>query len=334
MKNLFLASLILLSAYTSYAQFIVDSNPNFDTNAIKADGRILGVGNNPRILLQSTSDADNDWTRGLIGNNIFWNSTNNTWSNSSSSSFNDFNLIRFENGSNIGFYAKTNTNSGIENFTNTEIEDYRIMTITNSGNVGIGVRNPNAKLQVDGITLLKPDVINNNYLRVTSNAPSQTNLTYFSNNDARWNLYSDNEDFRFRKAGTDSAEIMILKSQGNVGIGTVNPSELLTVNGKILCEEVEVIANVAPDYVFQKYYTGISSLKEDYVMPTLEEVEAFTKENHHLPEVPSADEIKEDGLQLKEMTTILLQKVEELTLYTIEQEKRIKALEIELAAKK
>ncbi|MBC3846837.1 hypothetical protein H8K90_10640 [Winogradskyella echinorum] len=128
-------------------------------------------------------------------------------------------------------------------------------------------------------------------------------------------------------------EKMRISSNGNVGIGTTNPSELLSVNGKILCEEVEVILDVAPDYVFQKYYTGSSTLKADYVMPTIEEVEAFTKKNHHLPEVPSAKEIKEEGLQLKEMTTLLLQKVEELTLYTIEQEKRIKALEAELAKK-
>jgi hypothetical protein len=62
-------------------------------------------------------------------------------------------------------------------------------------------------------------------------------------------------------------------------------------------------------------------------MPTLEEVEKFTKKNHHLPEVPSAKQIKKEGLNLKKMTALLLQKVEELTLYIIEQEKRIKILE-------
>ena len=109
----------------------------------------------------------------------------------------------------------------------------------------------------------------------------------------------------------------------------------LTVKGKILCGEVEVVmaSTIPADYVFQKYYTGASVLKADYVMPSLEEVEAFTKANHHLPEVPSAATIKEDGLQLKEMTTLLLQKVEELTLYTIEQEKRIKSLETKLVEK-
>lgn len=124
-----------------------------------------------------------------------------------------------------------------------------------------------------------------------------------------------------------------INHNGNVGIGTTKPDSKLTVNGKIHCKEVLVDLAVPADYVFQKYYTGSSSLKEDYKMPTLKEIEEFTKENHHLPNVPSAKKIQEGGLQLKEMTNILLQKIEELTLYTIEQEKRIKALEAKLSSK-
>lgn len=120
---------------------------------------------------------------------------------------------------------------------------------------------------------------------------------------------------------------MSINENGKVGIGTTNPDEKLTVKGKIHAEEVRVDLSVPPDYVFQKYYTGVSILKESYKMLTLEEVEEFTKKNHHLPEVPSAKQIQKEGLNLKQMTALLLQKVEELTLYTIEQEKRIKVLE-------
>ncbi|WP_075340549.1 tail fiber protein [Tenacibaculum agarivorans] len=125
-----------------------------------------------------------------------------------------------------------------------------------------------------------------------------------------------------------------INHNGDVGIGTKNPDSKLTVKGQIHCQEVLVDLTIPADYVFQKYYTGASSLKEDYIMPTLEEVETFTKENHHLPNVPSAKTIQEGGLQLKEMTNVLLQKIEELTLYTIEQEKRIKALETQLHTSK
>lgn len=66
-------------------------------------------------------------------------------------------------------------------------------------------------------------------------------------------------------------------------------------------------------------------------MPTLAEIEKYTKENNHLPNIPSAKEIQEKGFQIGEMTNLLLQKIEELTLYIIEQQKRIEALETKLA---
>lgn len=141
---------------------------------------------------------------------------------------------------------------------------------------------------------------------------------------------SSDYDMRIIATGSNLLNI----TGGNVGIGSNNPDSKLTVNGKIHCKEVQVDLQVPADYVFEKYYDGVSSLKEDYAMPTLAEVEAYTKENHHLPSIPSASEIKEEGLHLKEMTNLLLQKIEELTLYTIEQEKRIKALEGKLTAEK
>ncbi len=121
--------------------------------------------------------------------------------------------------------------------------------------------------------------------------------------------------------------ILVLNKNGNVGIGTNNPDQKLTVNGSIHAKEVKVDLNIPADYVFQKYYNGESLLKPEYKMPTLEEVEAFTKANNHLPEIPSAQEIQENGLMLKEMTNLLLQKVEELTLYVIEHKKKINHLE-------
>jgi len=110
-----------------------------------------------------------------------------------------------------------------------------------------------------------------------------------------------------------------------VGIGTTNLTATsgykLAVDGGILCEEVKVIANVpSADYVFEKGYN----------LRSLGEVEAYVNENKHLPDVPSAKEFKENGYKMGDMDNLLLQKIEELTLYIIEQQKQIDELKHKL----
>jgi len=129
--------------------------------------------------------------------------------------------------------------------------------------------------------------------------------------------------------GAQNSLSSITQKNGMIGIGTNNPDQKLTVKGKIHTQEVLVDLNgaVAPDYVFEKYYQGQSALNSDYQMLDLKSLEAFLKQNHHLPEIPSAQKLKEDGLELKSMNLLLLQKIEELTLYTIEQQKQLDALQ-------
>ncbi len=124
-------------------------------------------------------------------------------------------------------------------------------------------------------------------------------------------------------SGYSNSDRMIIKLDGNVGIGTNNPDELLTVKGTVHAREVKVDLQgaLAPDYVFAP----------DYELLSLKETEDYIKANRHLPEVPSAAEIQEEGLHLKEMNLLLLKKVEELTLHTIRQEKEIQQLKKELA---
>lgn len=114
--------------------------------------------------------------------------------------------------------------------------------------------------------------------------------------------------------GTDIVQI----GSGNVGIGTTNPDEKLTVKGNIHAEEVIVDLGVpGPDYVFEK----------DYDLRTVSELEKFLNKRKHLPEVPSATEMEDKGINLSEMNMLLLKRIEELTLYIIDQEKRINSLE-------
>ncbi|QQS51569.1 MAG: hypothetical protein IPM71_02255 [Bacteroidota bacterium] len=115
---------------------------------------------------------------------------------------------------------------------------------------------------------------------------------------------------------SSNASLYHFGKDGKMGIGTIKPTATLTVNGDILAERIDVIGTVpASDFVFE----------EDYNLRSLTELEAFVKENKHLPEVPSAAEFKENGYSVGEMDDILLRKVEELTLYIIEQQKLFEA---------
>ncbi|WP_051957509.1 tail fiber protein [Altibacter lentus] len=126
----------------------------------------------------------------------------------------------------------------------------------------------------------------------------------------------------------------LTEKNGNIGIGTETPDELLTVKGKIHTQEVLVDLDgaVTPDYVFETYFNGVSLLHPGYTFPSLSEVAQYIEMHHHLPGVPSAEVMEREGMSLKEMNLLLLQKLEELTLYTLEQQKEIDALKEKLSS--
>mgnify|MGYP003294155094 CR=1 FL=1 len=116
-----------------------------------------------------------------------------------------------------------------------------------------------------------------------------------------------------------STSCMTMLTNGNIGIGTSSPNYKLDVNGTIRANEI-IVNTTGADFVFA----------EDYKLRPLSEVKAFIQENKHLPEIKSAQEMQENGVGINELQTQLLQKIEELTLYILQQEERIKVLEAEL----
>lgn len=111
----------------------------------------------------------------------------------------------------------------------------------------------------------------------------------------------------------------IYYQDGNVGIGTVDTyGAMLAVKGKIFATEV-LIKHEADwyDHVFES----------NYKLTPLNELETFINKNKQLPDVPSSEEVKENGINLGEMNGVLLKKVEELTLYIISQQKMIDELQ-------
>lgn len=125
--------------------------------------------------------------------------------------------------------------------------------------------------------------------------------------------------------GTASVDRIHIASSGNVGIGVSSPASRLHVDGDVRVQGGSFIddgttLNV-PDYVFDPGYP---------LMP-IEELRDFVARERHLPNVPSAEEIRENGLNLSQFQTRLLEKIEELTLYTLTQHKEIAALKDENA---
>ncbi|ACU03285.1 hypothetical protein [Pedobacter heparinus] len=119
--------------------------------------------------------------------------------------------------------------------------------------------------------------------------------------------------------------ITMTNGAGDMGIGTNDPKGYkLAVNGKIRTQEIKVENTNWPDYVFTK----------DYQLPTLRQTEQHIKEKGHLPGIPSAAEVKANGIDLGEMNAKLLQKIEELTLHLIEQNKGQKELQEEVQSLK
>ncbi|MCF8405524.1 MAG: hypothetical protein K9H58_16380 [Bacteroidales bacterium] len=110
-----------------------------------------------------------------------------------------------------------------------------------------------------------------------------------------------------------------INNDGKVGINTYNPDSELTVAGIVHAQEVKVSVNAGADFVFN----------DNYELPSLVDLEEFLHKNKHLPGIAPEKEMLEEGLELGGMQIKLLQKIEELTLYIIEQEKRIDKLEKE-----
>lgn len=117
---------------------------------------------------------------------------------------------------------------------------------------------------------------------------------------------------------TNSLTRMIIDGSGNVAMGSdfTNPNYKLEVKGSIRAYEVLVQTGWS-DYVFDK----------NYQLRSLSDVEKYIAQNKHLPDVPSAAEVETNGVQVGQMDSILIKKVEELTLYIIDQNKQIQELQ-------
>jgi hypothetical protein len=195
------------------------------------------------------------------------------------------------------------------------------------GNVGIGTQNPTEKFEIynsdtsPSVISLRSNRNDAQFVDVGRISAKQTTVEIARIGMSRSGGTHTGYLTFWTKADNngDLTEKVRIAENGNMGIGIINPQNKLDVNGTIHSREVKVDMSGWSDFVFKK----------DYNLPTLEEVENHIAEKGHLENIPSEDDVIKNGINLGEMNAKLLQKIEELTLYTIEQNKKINELQKE-----
>jgi len=188
-----------------------------------------------------------------------------------------------------------------------------VSTRTLDGSIGVGMFCPSARIDVlheqyffDYRPLLKLQNLNG------SNADI---MQIFDGSSG-----SGTSSLIFNVKGTGDAMIKRSLRIGNLAASGSYANFALSVDGDMIAKRCVIQIDNWADYVFDNSYS----------LPTLNELEQFVNANKHLPGVPSEQEVISNGVDIAEMNKILLQKVEELTLYVIEQHKRISRLEAEI----
>src|SRR3569833_1209530 len=282
---------LCLFALNSNAQWMPSGNDIYNTNT-----GYVGINTLPGKQLDVNGDAR---IRGDQATLYFYRTTSPT----------DIAYIKHDNTAGTFTVAANtrtfNINNGASFATN--------LTVLAGGNVGIGTTSPKARL----------------HLNITGTSTDALQIGWDGTIDkGRWSINPfilgvANDGLAITDlTGGGSNVRMVISNAGNVGIGTTNPDQKLTVNGQVHSTSVVVTSTVPADYVFNK----------DYYLRPLADVKAFVDKNHLLPEVPAAADFKKDGQNLGEMNMLLLKKVEELTLYMVEKDRQVQQQNVALQA--
>lgn len=263
-------------------------------------------------------------------------------------------------GSNEGYLILGGNPNGYGNhnvYINRYTPNANVIMTASSGKVGIGVDEPKEKLHIAGAIrgtgtagqlMIRTD---SGYVYV---GPTTKSTMNFRTNCSRYvfdmpiynqtGVYSASNDNNLILQTNHTPRLTILRSNGYVGIGTSSPVHMLEVAGSMRAERIIAthkigIGTINPQYMLDVRGTIRANeiivnsgsadfvFADDYNLRSLSEVHQFIQEHKHLPEIQSAEQMEKNGVSVNELQIQLLQKIEELTLYLIQQEQTIQNLQ-------
>lgn len=326
------------SGYTSSTERVYIGNPRYGTNYLNMDfvtGR-LGIGTAaPAAKLDVSGDVSF-----LSGENKIYFSENGSFDPTKAGFRNRSGSIVFNAKNNGVLFLNRDVSAETRIQSVNGSTSYDIAVFKPDGNVGIGTSEPRALLDVNN------DISNGKLSTVLGRLPEGNNtgegtflgvrgygtqVTEFSGKSfsIEHGFYGTvNSSINFFRGGgitggyltfhtNNNTERMRITWDGNVCVNTSDPKGYkLAVNGAAVFTKAVVKANGNwPDYVFAP----------SYHLPSLNELDAYIQQHQHLPELPSAKEVENQGIDLGASQAVLLKKIEELTLYIIEQDKQLRA---------